>query len=477
MVLHSILQSNSWYNYGTVSPNNNVLYVAAYTGPSSNLISYNPSTGATWFDISSNNNNMSLIGNYSFTGSENAISFTGSTNVSGGYSISPNLYNIFNLNNFNQTQEIWFKNVYYSATGTQGVLISELGTSTINNNWHDSQVEIVGKTGYISVWSSAGINKLGVGNVNDQNWHCIGWRYSSTGLLSGFFDGVLVNQLVVSRLNPTPGYYVALAVTDSTSLGNGNYFSGLIGAYRTYNRTLSNQEILQNYNYEKQFFGITRSNIKVNIVGPGDPASWYQDVLSKIATAMTGSYSNKTLTITQNNSSSYVGSDLTTTNYDCVFIWTNGSYTNSSLGTNLQNYIISGGNLVICVFASASVRLPVTFDYAYTPCVYPGNQTMASTGLGTYDSSDSLMKNVISFNPGTSKYGANGLTLQSGATAVARYNDNNILVAKKIIGKSRTVTLNFFPPSSNIRSDLWLASTDGGKLMANAIVWTGFGSN
>jgi hypothetical protein len=98
----------------------------------------------------------------------------------------------------------------------------------------------------------------------------IGWRYSSTGLLSGFFDGVLANQLVVSRLNPTPGYYVALAVTDSTSLGNGNYFSGLIGAYRTYNRTLSNQEILQNYNYERRFFSVLlqgNATTTMNITG------------------------------------------------------------------------------------------------------------------------------------------------------------------------------------------------------------------
>lgn len=476
MVLHSIFNSNSWYNYGTISPNNLITYVAGYTGPSSNLISYNPSTGATWFDISSNNNNLSLIGNYSFTGSQKALSFTGSTTVSGGYAITSNLYDIYNNVNYNQTQEIWFKNVYYSATGTQGVLVTEQGASSINTSWHYSQIEIVGKTGYIGAWTNGiGITKIGVGFVNDQNWHHIAWRYSSTGLLTGFFDGTQTNSVVVTRNFANPGYYSALAATDGTNMGNGNYYSGLIGAYRSYNRVLSNQEIYQNYSYERQFFSQGKSNVRVNIIAPSETASWYADVLNKINAALAINYPSKTLTITQNNNSAYVGTDLTTSNYDTVFIWSDAAYSNSSLGTNLQNYIIAGGNLVIAVFASASVRLPNTFSYTYTPCDYPGNQSMASTSLGTYDSSDPLMLNVTSFNPGSSRYGAGGLTTNSGGVVVARYNDNNILVAKKTLNSSRLVTLNFFPPSNAARSDFWNASTDGGKLMLNSIIWTGGG--
>ena len=101
---------------------------------------------------------------------------------------------------------------------------------------------------------------------------------------------------------------------------------------------------------------------------------------------------------------------------------------------------------------------------------------MSSTGLGTYTSSDPLMLGVTSFNPGSSRYGAGGLTAQAGATVVASYNDNNILVAKKTqASNARTVTLNFFPPSSTSRSDFWNASTNGGQLMCNAIMWTGKG--
>ena len=216
------------------------------------------------------------------------------------------------------------------------------------------------------------------------------------------------------------------------------------------------------------------NTIRVNIVAPGETSSWYSDVLSKITTAMTGSYPSKTLVITQNNSNGYSGSDLNVSTYDCVFIWSDATFTSSSLGTNLNNFISSGGGLVICVFAIASVSI-TNFTYTNCPVLFPGNQTMASTSLGTYTSSDPLMSGVTSFNPGSSKYGAGSLTAQPGATVVAQYNDGNSLVVKKIIGSARTVALNFFPPSSTARSDFWVATTNGNRLMCNAIVWAGKG--
>jgi len=217
------------------------------------------------------------------------------------------------------------------------------------------------------------------------------------------------------------------------------------------------------------------TNIRVNVIAAGETAAWYSDVLAKINAAKATYWPSTTLTITQNNNAAYSGSDLTTANFDCVFIWTDGSYSNTALGTALNSFVSSGGGLVIGVFAVASVSLPATFLYTNTPIVYPGNQTMSSTSLGTYTSSDPLMRGVTSFNPGSSRYGAGGLTTQSGATIVAQYNDSNLLVAKKTIGTARTVALNFFPPSSSARSDFWTASTNGGELMCNAIVYAGKG--
>lgn len=128
----------------------------------------------------------------------------------------------------------------------------------------------------------------------------------------------------------------------------------------------------------------TTDTVRVNIIAASETAAWYSDVLTKINSAKSTYYPATNLIITQNNVSSYAGSDLTTSNYNCVMIWSDGSYSNSALGTNLNNFVASGGGLVICVFAIASVALPATFLYTNTPIVYAGNQSMSSTSLGTY---------------------------------------------------------------------------------------------
>ncbi len=449
---------DSLYNYGGISPNNLVSYIATY-----NPLYYVSTggyfgTGSTVYDLTTNKNNFTLVNSYSYSG---GISLPGTN----GYLVSNDLISYFPSFN-RQTQEIWFKNAYYNQSGTNGVLLNEWGANAPNASWYYSQIEIVGGTGYVGIWNGA-LNRIPVGRFVDGNWHCISWRYDGT-VLTGFVDGVKTSTGTFSRTTP-PNLYVGIWATNSTNMGNGNYFKGLIGSYRLYNRSLTDSEILQNYNYEKQFFVRT---VRVNVVGPGETASWYADVITKITTARNLLYPGYTLIITQNNSTSYLGSDLTTSNFDCVFIWTDAAY-NTTLGTNLNTYVTSGGGLVICTFANASIAI-TNFTYTNCPIVYPNNQSAGGgLTLGTYTAGDPLMNGVTSFNIGSAGFGASGLTLQAGATSVASYNNGTNLVAKKTIGNARTVSLNFFPPSSLSRSDFWVSTTDGGKLMTNAIMWTG----
>jgi len=454
-----LFQRDTLYNYGGISPNNLVSYISTYNPIYSSSGGYF-GTGTTVYDLTINNNNFSINNFYGYSG---GITLPGNNTYLISSSDLISYFPSFN----NQTQEVWFKNSFFGQTGS-GIILAELGQNTINTSWHYSQIEIVGNTGYIGVWNGV-INKIPVGSFNDGSWNCITWRYDGTGL-TGFVNGSKITSINASRTYPS-SLYQAIGPTDSTNMGNGTYYKGQIGSYKLYNRAITDSEILQNYNYEKQFF---KRSVRVNIIGPGETASYYSDILTKITTAMSSLYPSIQLIITQNNSSTYSGSDLSVSTYDCIFIFSDGNYSNSSLGTNINNYVSSGGGLVISVFTIASVRL-TNFTYTNCPVAFPGNQTMTSSSLGSYTSSDPLMNGVSTFNPGTSKYGAGGLTLNSGATTVASYNDGNILVAKQTIGSARTVALNFFPPSSTARSDFWTASTDGGKIMTNAIIWSGKG--
>jgi hypothetical protein len=242
-------QRNSYYNYGTVSPNNIFINVNTY-----NTGSYTGS-GTVWRDLSGYGNNMTLNSTL-FTGAigqNGGISFNGTSS----YAISSNaLINYLSASSFNQTQEVWIKNVYYNTTGTQGVIIDELSVPPPSSGWHATQFEIIGNTGTISVWDGTLTKRVNLGLFTDQNWHHVAWRYEASGILSGYLDGVKKGSVNVTRVNTTPNYYPALGLADTTNMGNGAYYRGLIGVYRNYNRAIKDIEVLQNYNYEKQFFSI-----------------------------------------------------------------------------------------------------------------------------------------------------------------------------------------------------------------------------
>ena len=210
-----------------------------------------PGSGNIWYDLSGNSTNMTLSNCY-FTGG-NSFYFNGTNSAT----ISTNMISFINSSSLNQTQEIWFKN-YVNGNYTNGVVIDELGTTTPSAGWHDSQFEIVNGVGYIRVWQNSSLN---VGTFQTNTWRQVVWRYNSTlGSLDGFVNGLKVvtsGNGVFRAGNPTPGYYSALGQADFTNLGDGGYFNGFIGLYRNYNKALTDNEILQNYNADKSKFGLS----------------------------------------------------------------------------------------------------------------------------------------------------------------------------------------------------------------------------
>ena len=248
-----LIKSSGYNNY-----NNNIITSNLITWlDASDTSSYNPLISITnWNDLSSNNTDHTINGTVSSTGGFStsgfnwkAISFNGINT----YTISTPLLSYFNSSSFNQTQEIWFKNSYNNIVTSNGVIIDELGTTTINTNWHDSQLEIVNNNVYIRVWNN--LNFINLGNVSSGNWNHAVWRYNnSTSTLDGFLNGIKSVSSINTRIIPSPNYYTALGVTDSTNMGSGIYFKGLISIYRNYNKVLSDSEVLSNYNNEKYKF-------------------------------------------------------------------------------------------------------------------------------------------------------------------------------------------------------------------------------
>src|SRR5579875_2312194 len=143
-----------------------------------------------------------------------SLSFDGTNN----YLITPEMHSAFTNNS--ETVELWFK-----ANGP-GVIVDELGQSTPNTNWHDSQIEIT-SSGQVSarVWNLPSVN---LGTASFGTWHFVALRYdSSTSTLDGVLDGIPSATTVSgtrsapnnnSTTGPTSVYY-AFGAADSNNLG------------------------------------------------------------------------------------------------------------------------------------------------------------------------------------------------------------------------------------------------------------------
>ncbi|MCB9214175.1 MAG: proprotein convertase P-domain-containing protein [Alteromonas sp.] len=160
--------------------------------------------------------------------------------------------------------------------------------------------------------------------------------------------------------------------------------------------------------------------------------------------------------------------------YDAILVYTDCSTADpTTFGNNVALYIEGGGGVVDAVFMG---NVPIGGNYLTNYALYTGStQTSGTATLGTVNNpAHPIMAGVSSFNGGTSSYRNNGGTIQLGASTVAEWSDGLPLVlAATGVGPASVnrAFLNFFAPSMDARSDLWVPSTDGAILMRNALLW------
>jgi hypothetical protein len=161
-----------------------------------------------------------------------------------------------------------------------GVIVNESGDTTPNDNfgWHDSQIEIAGGNLKFGLWAIG--NALSSLNSSIPtplyNWYYVGLTYDGS-TLRGYVNGQLAGSKSVSRLTPynnggPVGLHYGIAAADNTSLGDGTPAKMKLGAFHVYNKALSNQEVVSNYNYTKSNYIYTGS---MSIwIDANDPASY-----------------------------------------------------------------------------------------------------------------------------------------------------------------------------------------------------------
>ncbi len=163
--------------------------------------------------------------------------------------------------------------------------------------------------------------------------------------------------------------------------------------------------------------------------------------------------------------------------YQSVLVYSDEGFNdNAGLGNELADYVDQGGGVVLGTFvfySSTALGIQGRLATGYLPFTQSGQAKPGNLTLVKDLPANPLLDGVNSFSGGTSSYQNSSISNVSGATLVAHWSNGQPLVGATNHAPGRVVGLNFFPPSSDARSDFWVSSTDGAKLMADALLWSG----
>jgi hypothetical protein len=220
-----------------------------------------PQSGTIWYDTSGNNNNGTLTNGTSWTpnGAQTSFSFDGVDD----YVVNNTLTSLITSQ---LTLSVWF---FATDVSTDNFIISSENSTTNNSRFVLFQDKVAFISGRINTYSFIPGNNNITGSIrmdfasNSEvlnqwvNITCTFIANNSTGI-RGYKNGIEdpnspVNASTVDPLSNNEPLYIGARnpITDQ------RFFDGRIGTVQIYNRALTAQEVLQNYNALKSRFGLT----------------------------------------------------------------------------------------------------------------------------------------------------------------------------------------------------------------------------
>jgi len=213
-----------------------------------------PSSGSTWTD-DVGNSNATLANSPTYSSSDGGyISLNGSNQyVLTSTSLNAQISGTSPNKSTAQSIFIW------CYPTEQGVIVSELGSASINTAWHDSNIEISsGGLISFSVWHGNLVNRVTSSSKSFNTWYNLGWTYSGT-TLTAYINGASIGTATLTRQAPfNNGFnlHYALGAEDGTNMGEGSYCAMRVGSFQVYNRGLTADEVATNYNTYKAIYGL-----------------------------------------------------------------------------------------------------------------------------------------------------------------------------------------------------------------------------
>lgn len=163
--------------------------------------------------------------------------------------------------------------------------------------------------------------------------------------------------------------------------------------------------------------------------------------------------------------------------WDAILVWSEYSYSNPTLlGNNLADYVDAGGGVVCAMLetgGSLYYRLRGRWESdSYFVFQRGDYRTGPNASLGEVaQPRHPIMAGVKMFEGGPVGFRPQNSGLTTGSSLVASWSDGSPLVATKEMAVARRVDLGFYPVSSRVRYEGWQVTSDGARLLANALTW------
>ena len=200
-----------------------------------------PGSGTEWFDITGNNNNGILVNGPTF--STNAIRLDGSND----YITLPNL----GFAPSTHTIEFWIKCHEYKGAHFWIIDASDNPELRIAINGSKVVVQWYDDGTYIATFNSSA-------NISLDTWYNISFTTQNNDFrlyINGVLDTADTSGTYTGGTNGNAGEHT-LGTYNRPGAGYNGYANVSYGVYRFYNRVLSSNEILYNYNTQKARFGL-----------------------------------------------------------------------------------------------------------------------------------------------------------------------------------------------------------------------------
>jgi hypothetical protein len=235
------LNNNGYWTSWDGLPSSLLIYL-----DSGNSVSY-PTSGNTWYDLTNNDNDATLINSPTFIPSYSGVLQFDNTSLE--YGTIPNIGNLSQW-----TVEVWFR-LSESLNGKV--------TSIISN-----QFDLVNKLNFSIGTNNAPANtNLAVGYYNGA-WRTTAGFVPQTNVwyqVVGTYDGSTIRQYVNGQASggtlnyvgtPQSGGEIRLMRRWDDTLTASNFVDGDLAIVKVYNEALSGTQILQNFNDDKSKYGL-----------------------------------------------------------------------------------------------------------------------------------------------------------------------------------------------------------------------------